>query len=278
MNPRRVPQGLLALTLTLFGSAGLLAQEAEAEYPHGDFDGDCTMCHSPDSWTPAVVGAGFSHATTGFALAASHRQTTCRACHLSLDFSATPSSCAGCHVDIHESELGMDCGNCHTSRSFIDRTRMIRSHQMTRFPLRGAHRTLDCEDCHQPDSPGGLQWAKVAVECRDCHLAEYQATMNPIHQTAGFPETCDVCHSTLAWEPAGLNHDGPFFPIYSGEHLGKWNDCSDCHVVPNNFTQFSCIDCHEHDDPIDLANKHDDEGGYEYTSQACYNCHPRGDE
>jgi hypothetical protein len=208
---------------------------------------------------------------------------------------------------------------------------MIRAHMTSRFPLRGSHRSVDCEDCHVPAAQGALQWVNTPVDCESCHVDSYLATTNPDHQAAAFPRTCENCHTSRAWTPAsfshatlpvgtqcagchlddylatvnpdhqaagfsqqcetchstvtwipasfdGLNHDGAFFPIYSGKHKGKWAQCSDCHVVPNTFAAFECIQCHEHDDPTDLADKHSGVSGYQYNSQACFNCHPRGDE
>jgi hypothetical protein len=320
---------MLVLLLAPF-SASPLAEE-EGEYPHGDFEEDCSMCHKPERWTPAEVGPEFKHDKRWFPLDGSHAQTECRACHLSLDFSQADSACASCHPDVHLSELGADCGRCHSSRSFIDRSGMIRAHQSYRFPLRGAHRTIDCDECHPPVAQGGMQYVQTptdcnachlndyfgtidpdhqagdyprtcenchstgswrpagfnhstltrGIQCATCHLDDYQSSTDPDHQAAGYPQECELCHSTRRWVPAafdGLSHDGQFFPIFSGRHRGDWTACSDCHTTPNNFSQFSCIDCHRHDDPQESARQHEGESGYLYESEACYNCHPQGDE
>ena len=305
--------------------------DEEPEYPHGDFEDDCSMCHRPEAWTPVEVGPEFDHSKRGFNLDGSHDRADCRACHVSLDFGDVGTACASCHADIHQGELGADCARCHTARSFIDRFEMVRSHLATRFPLRGAHRISDCEDCHEPVAQGGYQYVNTPVECVACHRTEYQATVDPDHQASSFPVTCGVCHTTVAWVPAGfnhalaagtpcaschlddylattdpnhqtagfsrqceschntrrwvpasfdgINHDAAFFPIFSGKHQGKWDRCSDCHVNPNSYATFECLQCHEHDDPADLADKHSEVSGtYTYDSQACYGCHPRGDE
>jgi hypothetical protein len=86
------------------------------------------------------------------------------------------------------------------------------------------------------------------------------------------------CHSQNAWTPATFDHDSKYFPIYSGEHAGEWNQCSECHTTQNNYTLFSCIDCHEHNQ-TDMDSKHIGEvSGYVYQSTACYDCHPNGTE
>jgi len=320
----------LAWSLGCILLAGVsLAQEEEPAYPHGSYDDDCTLCHSADAWTPAVIRPEFDHADHGFPLLGAHAQTACRACHASLEFARVESTCVGCHADVHQNELGTDCARCHTSESFIDRSRMTRAHVTTRFPLRGTHRSADCEDCHVPVAQGRLQWVNTPVDCEachlqsylattdpdhqaadfprtcenchrpsgwvpasfnhntlpsgsqcvDCHLENWQGTTNPDHAAAGFPMQCELCHNTRSWVPAtfdGLNHDGRFFPIYSGRHRGQWNVCSDCHVYPNDFVRFECIQCHAHDNPTELADHHHEVSGYQYDSQACYNCHPRG--
>ena len=105
---------------------------------------------------------------------------------------------------------------------------------------------------------------------------ELPGTTNPNHQAAGFPITCESCHTTSAWRPANWDHDGRYFPIYSGKHRGKWSSCTDCHVTAGNYRAFECILCHEHSNRTEVDNKHRGEAGYAYQSAACYRCHPRG--
>ena len=140
------------------------------------------------------------------------------------------------------------------------------------FALTGAHQNADCLSCHQSGVYAGL-----SQECMSCHQQDYDATQDPGHLAAGFPTTCSSCHTSIAWMPADFEHDGPYFPIYSGKHNGKWNVCSDCHVNPSSFAQFSCtIGCHTHSDEPKVADDHSEVSGYQYESQACYACHPQG--
>jgi hypothetical protein len=160
------------------------------------------------------------------------------------------------------------CETCHT----ITAWRPAKfDHSQTRFPLTGAHTRVDCAQCH----PGG-RYTGTPRDCYSCHQANYAATTNPNHRASGFPTTCQDCHTTTAWRPASFDHDGRYFPIYSGKHRGKWSSCGDCHVNPGNYKDFECIRCHEHSNKAEVDKEHREVNGYAYASAACYRCHPRG--
>ena len=281
---RGMKTGFAALAVALlaggrcFGAAPAVPKTA-TENPHGAYQEECSLCHRAESWTPARISRKFDHARLGFRLQGAHAVAACRACHASLKFSEVkaPSQCVDCHQDVHRGEFGNDCGRCHSTLSFIDYARMRRSHSLTRFPLSGAHMALDCEDCHVPQAQGHLQYVNTPAQCVDCHLKDFEATTNPNHVTGNFPRDCLHCHDTLTFIPARFpNHDALYFPIYSGIHKGRWNTCSDCHIDPTDQSKFECILCHAHSDPVQTANQHVGVSGYQYNSQACYSCHPRG--
>jgi formate-dependent nitrite reductase cytochrome c552 subunit len=48
--------------------------------------------------------------------------------------------------------------------------------------------------------------------------------------------------------------------------------------VAGDYKAFSCVDCHEHNNAGDVADEHRDVAGYQYSSNACYSCHPKGGE
>ena len=268
-----------ALAATAAAAPRPAGAAASADNPHGSYNEECSLCHRADAWRPARVSKKFDHAKFGFKLQGAHAQAACRSCHVSLEFaSAKPKSdCVSCHQDIHQNEFGTDCARCHSTLNFIEYSRMRRAHNLTRFPLSGSHLTLDCGDCHVPVAQGHLQYVNTPAQCVDCHLDDFQATTNPDHEANNTPRDCLRCHNTLAFIPAREpNHDGLYFPIYSGRHKGKWSSCSDCHINPNDRTQFECILCHAHDNPTTLQSQHNGVNGYQYTSQACYTCHPTG--
>jgi hypothetical protein len=403
----------------LLGAHAALA--GEVKNPHGAFSGACAMCHSADSWKPAVIGPKFDHGKYGFRLEGAHTRVACLSCHATLEFAKAPSRCVDCHADVHRGEFGTDCARCHSTRNFIDRADAIRTHRTTRFPLTGAHaavscqqchpmqtghetyvntpaeceschmddynavqnpdhkalgfstdcsqchstlswsgtqfnhsatafplsgahRSVACADCHVNNQFGGLpadcnschaaqyasttspphgasgfstdcrqchstsawqpstfdhgntgfaltgthktipcaschpnnQYAGAPSDCYSCHSADYTGTTNPPHQASGFSTDCQQCHNATGWQGASFNHDASFFPIYSGRHRGIWSSCATCHINASNYTQFTCFNCHPHDDRAKTDGDHRGRSGYSYDSAACYRCHPRG--
>jgi hypothetical protein len=222
----------------------LTAQEVITS-PHGRLDLACSLCHGPDGWRPARVRAGFRHASFGFALGGAHATTSCLACHERLTFADTPTKCAACHRDVHQGELGPDCSRCHSERNFLDRSRVISLHQLTRFPLAGAHLAADCLSCHPSTGQGHLQFVGKATECWACHQTEFAAVRDPDHQTGGYSRDCSVCHAVSDWSRARFAHEAVGFPL-TGAHRALI--CNQCHLG-NRFagTIASCAGCHQQD-------------------------------
>jgi hypothetical protein len=106
-----------------------------------------------------------------------------------------------------------------------------------------------------------------------CHQTDYNGTSNPSHSAAGFPTDCASCHTTTQWSGATFDHDGMYFPIYSGSHRGRWSSCADCHTSSSDYAVFTCTTCHT---ASNTNGHHRGVSGYVYQSQACYSCHPRG--
>ncbi len=231
---------LLPVTLALVAVAA-----EEPPYPHGNYQGDCSMCHGDQGWKPAQIGPRFDHAKatrSRFALTGAHASVPCTACHATLDFTLQKPMCSSCHEDPHRGEFGADCGRCHTARSFLDRDMMVRLHQTTRFPLAGAHAGLDCEACHQPAAQGHMQFVATIADCYGCHRADFAATTTPAHAAAGISTDCTQCHNAIAWGPARFDHSATGFPL-TGAHLSV--ACSSCHGTPWQTRPASdCYSCH----------------------------------
>jgi hypothetical protein len=160
------------------------------------------------------------------------------------------------------------CATCHTTNpDWQPATFPIHNNY---YVLAGAHVAIanQCVVCHNGN------YNSTPNTCVGCHLNDYNQTNNPPHAPSQFPTTCLDCHNQNAWSPANWNHDGLYFPIYSGKHQGEWSTCSDCHNNPGDYSVFTCTtSCHPQSS---TNNDHQGVAGYTYNSIACYNCHPNG--
>jgi hypothetical protein len=251
--------------------------KSETDDEHGGVNGyvyesnACLACHPTGS-----EDDNFDHNRTNFPLTGAHIGVDCNSCHAN-GFAGTPTECSACHqMDFEQTsspdheQLGfsMDCASCHTTdpnwmpATFADHDNY--------YVLRGAHKQVSCSECHN------ATFTNTPTTCFGCHESDYNNANDPDHNSANFPTDCTECHTENNWD-ANWDHDGMYFPIYSGNHKNEWNDCAECHTTPGNFMLFSCIDCHEHNDQNDLADEHEDVNGYEFNSIKCLECHPNGD-
>ncbi|MFN7326728.1 MAG: hypothetical protein ACK5SQ_09105 [Chitinophagales bacterium] len=238
------------------------------------FPTDCASCHSESAWTPSTFDHNTFYPFTGAHLAVA---TDCIACHQNGNYSATPNTCNGCHAaeytgsaNPNHQALGIptDCESCHsTAPGWAPASFAIHNDY---YPLNGAHAAIanDCATCHNGD------YNNTPATCFACHSSEFTNTTNPNHTAAQFPTDCASCHTETAWDPAIFDHDGQYFPIYSGAHDGEWSQCIECHFNPNNYAEVSCIGCHTNPETDD---QHTGVNGYVYNSSACLACHPTGD-
>ncbi len=236
----------------------------------------CEDCHTETAWIPSTFDHSVFYPFTGAHIPVSN---DCALCHVGGNYNNTPNTCEGCHMPDYSSStnpnhvalvIPTDCAMCHTTDpDWEPATFPIHNNY---YQLNGAHAAIanDCALCHNGN------YNNTPNTCYGCHQSAYNSATNPNHAAAGFPTDCTPCHNENAWTPATFDHDAMYFPIYSGKHKDEWTQCVECHTIPNNFTQYSCIDCHFHDDPVQTAQLHLGVGGYQYESTACYACHPEG--
>ncbi len=278
---RARPHLFLAALFVVFGGAalwdgaGLGAEDDDPDYPHGSFEAECSLCHSSEGWSPAVISDRFDHGQYGFPLEGAHAEAQCLSCHRTLEFGRSETLCAQCHQDVHEGEMGTDCADCHSTRSFGDLARMREHHQLTRFPLTGAHTEVDCQDCHAPAEQGRMTYVNTATECASCHLGRYQAVVDPPHEAANFSRECQACHGTATWTgarfaPAGLrefDHAATGFPL-DGAHAAQ--ECQACHgdgVYAGKDPE--CVSCHRAEYQATTTPPHEPSG----FPTDCASCH-----
>jgi hypothetical protein len=221
------------------------------------FGSDCLDCHDGVD----TYGDNFYHDNLAFALDGGHEAAACGSCHAGArtpaDLQAAPTGCTDCHAedDAHEGGFGQDCSACHSAENWQEATF---DHELTDFPLTGAHIEVDCAGCHQGEAFQG-----TPTDCSTCHA-------DPEFHAGLFATGCTACHDTAAWTPA--RYDEPHtFPIDHGEE-GR-SPCRRCH--PQSLQSTTCYECHEHD-PAEVERKHLEEGIRDL--QDCVDCHPTGRE
>jgi hypothetical protein len=257
----------------------------------GQFEaGRCVACHVQDTW---LTARGLDHDRTPFPLTGRHRQVDCAGCHATVaqplggdpDFvrfvGVAFHECSACHRDPHEGRFGAACGGCHVTSGWqrLDGARF--DHDLTRYPLRGRHRSVPCESCHRAGAPRrGIAFAS----CTDCHADEHAG------QLAGRDDggRCESCHTVEGFRPAdfGVADHAASFPL-EGAHRSV--PCDSCHsrvaatellgagladpaalggggeLVRLRFASTACAACH--------ADPHAGSARVDGDALACESCH-----
>ncbi|MEP6793455.1 MAG: hypothetical protein ABJB16_03950, partial [Saprospiraceae bacterium] len=231
----------------------------------------CLACH-PNGEN----NGSFDHNGTNFPLTGAHNTVECVRCHAN-GFAGTPTECISCHstdfnqsVNPNHTSLGLstECTTCHTTAPGWSPANFPNHNDF--FVLTDAHAKIasECAACHQGE------YNNTPTTCVGCHLREYNQTTDPSHTTLQFSTDCASCHTESSWQPATFDHDGQYFPIYSGAHAGVWNQCVDCHNNPSNYSVYTCVTCHMNQE---TNQQHTGVSGYIYENSACFACHPTGD-
>ena len=256
---------LVLVSVFLLARPGVAQQTSN---PHGALTLACSTCHAPDGWKPAKVSKSFKHAPATFPLEGAHTSTSCVGCHKQLDFKGVAPKCASCHEDVHKGELGADCARCHTPRSFAEEPAMKQAHELTRFPLRGAHATVRCSACHTPSSSGQMQFVGKSTTCQGCHATEARAVTAPSHSGPGFTD-CTSCHSINTWKNARFDHSQTAFPLVGAHQAATCEGCHADRVFKGKSSQ--CVSCHRADYDQAAKPRH---AGFPTT---CADCHSNTD-
>ncbi len=284
-----------ALGKTLLG-LGMACTDCHAvDDPHdGQFSArTCTECHGQTIWTEL---RGFDHRRTRFALTGRHRQLSCGSCHpTTLSAPNTQvtrytnmrfSRCSSCHDDVHSGSMGSDCTTCHntTGWSVVDRTALETrfDHEITGYPLLGAHARLTCTQCHDlsltPREGIDIAYAAGTIEnayptptadtCLSCHVDFHGG----VFEESQSGRECEICHSQDGWLPTSFDitrHNREArFPL-SGAHVVT--PCMSCHNTPQpngselrfRFESYQCSDCHSTENPHST----------QFAGRECVECH-----
>jgi hypothetical protein len=253
-----------ALALLLTPAAVAQISPGPLARAHRDLEGPtkCTTCHN------------FGLGNRGF---------KCLECHT--EIAGRIERMRGYHARAYNVSRGqVDCARCHLEHNGLQFqiTKLDRktfSHDgLTDFPLLGKHKTITCEDCHNPkyiEAPARSEikikdlrktFLGLPTECATCHKDPHAGQ---------FTAPCQSCHSQDVWKPAaGFDHNRTVYPL-TGKH--QTTDCAKCHptaagstVVRYKGLSFSgCQNCH--------ADPH--KGAFEEATFKgnCETCHTTAD-
>ncbi len=253
---------------------------AQDDVHEGRF-GECGVCHTPVAWEPAI----FDHNLADFPLEGKHVDVECEACHTGETYQGTPQDCFSCHKqdDAHDGSFGTACESCHTPAGWTPATF---DHNLSAFPLEGAHQQVDCDACHIDGKFKG-----TPQDCYSCHKQDDE-------HNGRFGTQCEACHNATSWEDVTFDHDRSGFPL-TGAHInvrcenchvnnqfaGTPTDCVACHAEPNwhaGALGTDCAACHSTSawQPAKFTLSHpeprvDEEGtGVNHGYTTCQTCHP----
>lgn len=242
-------------------------------------------CRSAQPPTPAPTPA--PHPGSPGPLAAVHASVDdpsgCVSCHVDDTARLDVNKCMACHRDLaeriaagkglHASAVvrGKPCEACHgdhRGRAFdLMGWRSLRGgrdgfdHDLTGWPLDGAHQSQSCSSCHSKKDKQGLAvFMGTERQCGSCHSNQ------PHLFTARAFLACDRCHSTRSWQPARsemrFNHDDrrdarmPLLGVHAAVAcarcharavfalgLAEPGRCDNCHQNPHAGQLFGMRDC-----------------------------------
>ena len=231
------------------------------------FQNRCEDCHTVKDWHQTTYTIA-KHRSSRFPLAGAHAAVACADCHKLaaggrtdkvLPFHFEDRTCTSCHKDPHEGEFNgrmarkradgtpFGCEACHTVKSWADINGF--DHAKTKFPLLGAHRTVQCGQCHKATAQHDESRFKgTPQQCEACHAdahdAQFVAKDDKTH--------CADCHNVQRWVPSTFDHDARTHLPLTGGHANV--PCAKCHtqtktveekeIVIYKKTPNKCADCH----------------------------------
>ncbi len=180
-------------------------------------------------------------------------ESDCASCHEAFNVTAQRRLCLACHeklaADLEAGEglhsrsplaANGECRSCHAEHRGRDAdirglSEATFDHQLTDYPLAGAHQSTPCEGCHLPE----VARRDAPPDCVDCHR-EVDA-----HDGA-LSTDCGSCHDETSWKTNRFDHDKTEFRLI-GKH--QTASCVGCHVGARyKETPTDCVACHSIDD------------------------------
>lgn len=181
-------------------------------------------------------------------------ESKCDSCHSSFRKEAQNSKCLACHTGIRADIASKKryhgkyapartkaCKTCHSDHKGrgYDLIRLNRNgfnHDLTAYPLTGAHAKVSCTSCHGK----GDNYRGITRVCANCHKTD-----DPHGGKLG--RNCQTCHATGGWKAIKpFDHGATGFAL-SGAHARA--NCMSCHQGQRwKGLPASCVSCHAKDD------------------------------
>lgn len=254
------------------------------ELPIQHYSEECSLCHTPVSWTDIIFDHQASNATECSEchekdIPANHYSGQCSACHIiqaweivTFDHAVAGAvDCNSCHARLTPANhYPGQCSNCHDTSNWAS---VVFNH--TGF--------TDCVSCHSGDAPVN----HFSGQCSNCHSST--TWLGAVFDHSGFTD-CISCHSNDA--PAGhypgqcsnCHDSGGSWANASFNHSG-YTDCLACHAgdAPANHYPSQCSDCHStngwsgavfnHNGLTDCISCHLKDRPNEHDAGQCSECH-----
>lgn len=243
-------------------------------------DSRCGKCHQDhrgrdfDIVRWPTTATTFNHDLARYRLRDSHAKVKCRDCHKpgfqtaskvkrwptarrQRTYLGLEQTCTSCHEDEHEGRLGKTCIKCHDETAFKGAARF--DHDKSKFPLKGAHQQVACDDCHkQPGrTPEVLYVGLEFKTCGSCHDDPHKGAMADRSNKT----ECETCHTNVAWDRIiyrKADHSPRRMPLRGGHAQPR---CTDCHgQKATKRPSAACVSCH-----TDVHNNR--------FGQDCQRCH-----
>ena len=205
----------------------------------------CTQCHSDHHGRGfslvRFAPASFDHQDAGWPLRGAHATTKCGSCHKTKSYLGLSATCTSCHKDPHESRFGGQCLTCHNEATWSAVRLEKFDHDLSRYPLRGAHTTVKCQSCHQgsPAKYRGLDFGS----CTSCHQDPHQGKLG---------SGCESCHTVASWRKLVLTGNAhPWLSLANGHARTPCAKCHDRGNLKAPSRGRACVGCHQ---PVHEAN------------------------
>lgn len=226
--------------------------ECHDDVHNNKFGKNCQSCHNESSFQDVKNIAAFNHDRTDFPLTGMHRFAACKECHAASYTEPLPHDlCSDCHSDYHKGEfqnqgISPDCKECHGTNGFSPSSYSIERHNLSSFPLDGAHLATPCFSCHKKYDDI-WKFSDFDKGCTDCHINIHENYLDTKYQPDG---DCTTCHSVFKWGKISFDHHATNFAL-QGSH--KTVSCRECHFK-------------EYEGEITSQQ-------FKWESQNCTNCH-----